>query len=1371
MNLGEDRDRIELVQRQAEKWAHELIDLGPRNTLLRYRDTKTTTLDLSRAEQAALSRLLSGGRTRLSALLPHEETRAEACQRARSLRRRMVELEEEQGVEAGRLAYGLFRLPAPPTRGTTPLPDLRAPLILWPIALEARTAAENDYTLELVGEPEVNPVLVYSLDQHYGVDLDTERTVDELNALLAEAEHPEKAVSQIYETLAQLVAGNGRVAEFEKRVVVGIFSFEKFPMIKDLKQSTGLLASHDVIAAAAGYVPARELLRESAANYRPTKPDDIPPKDEFLVLDADSSQQQAIAAVLDGQHVVIQGPPGTGKSQTIANIIAAAAAQGKRVLFVAEKRAAIEAVTERLEQVDLGHLVFDLHQRKFNKKQVAQQVAESLERADRELPPQTGNLHDRLENLRRQVIQHDEELHDPRKPWGLSPFQVYKELLALPESSRTDIRFRRPVLQELAGKAFQEAEDALVRFVNTGGLRFRRGESVWSGSPIRDMQQVDEVLTKLDELAGRTWRTAQQEMRGLVSSAGLCQPTDLAGWQDVLSLLREVEDTLTRYKPEVFGPDLDDLRLATGDRRWRARQDRTLGWWHRFRLRRKARSLRTVGRCDRRTLHEELSAAVQQRNRWRELAVAEGGAPTQVVGLAEVVQHVAKVRDQLAAVAAGAQLQEPERWPEDKVTAKLNELQSQRDELFQVPTLNQLTDRLEAWGLGPLLDELARRDADATQARMLLHFAWYSSLLDEFRLRSPYLAQFRGQHQDHVVAEFQQRDIEHLRLNAARVRRRVAERLQQVRDAHPEQNEVVQGEAKRKRGHMPLRKFVSKASDVLLAARPCWAMSPIVVSRLLPAERLFDLVIFDEASQVEPYDAMTSIMRGSQLVVAGDSKQLPPSPFFHKALAGTGQDEEEDGEPVSTAQVGDFESILTCLAAFVPTTFMLTWHYRSQDERLIAVANREVYGGRLETFPGCQVSSPLTLHLVDGRVGPGERGVAREEVQRIVELILDHVRNHPDDTLGVITLGSSSVAPIETAIRRASQQHPELEEFLARMQGPGRRLFVKNLERVQGDERDAIILSLGGAKGANGRFDMRVLGPLNQEGGERRLNVAITRARRRMDVVSCFSAEDMRPDHARKGPDLLRQFLEFARNGCDLERVGRPTGTELNGFESSVYDALCRAGIPVTPQWGVAGYRIDFALAHPDKPGRMVLAVEADGDTYHRAESARDRDRLRQEHLERLGWRFHRLWASEWFHDPEGQTQLVWQRWQEAVEEVNREAELRANADTQAAVEKEGNGRNERLAEESVAQQIAVDRGPRPAFLSQPRRAKIDDYTDDELIELFLWLLRDQLALVREDRINQAIEVLGFQRRTSKMKERLGRVLARAQELKAEGGR
>jgi very-short-patch-repair endonuclease len=407
---------------------------------------------------------------------------------------------------------------------------------------------------------------------------------------------------------------------------------------------------------------------------------------------------------------------------------------------------------------------------------------------------------------------------------------------------------------------------------------------------------------------------------------------------------------------------------------------------------------------------------------------------------------------------------------------------------------------------------------------------------------------------------------------------------------------------------------------------------------------------------VVPADAIGSMIRAHQVVVAGDDRQLPPTSFFHQIDPGDPGDDDDPDEGLVSLRAG-FESVLDALRPLLPTC-PLTWHYRSRDERLVAFSNERIYGGALTTFPGVARDDVLR-HVV---VGEGGDETA-DEVTEVVRLILEHARTRPAESLGVIALGVKHAERIDTALRDAltaataapassagllaSAVARELESFFA--EDVPEPFFVKNLERVQGDERDAIIISVGYGKHPDGRMRYQ-WGPLLRDGGERRLNVAATRARRRLTVVSSFSSHDVDPSRlSAPGARLLAEYLEYARaGGVPVAAAGysgeggQPQGS-VGGhgadvaFQADVAARLSELGITVVPQYGVGGYRVDFAASHPDDASRMILAIEADGAGYRDSGSVRDRDRLRKEHLERLGWRVHRLWSTAWFTDPEGE--------------------------------------------------------------------------------------------------------------------------------------
>ena len=477
------------------------------------------------------------------------------------------------------------------------------------------------------------------------------------------------------------------------------------------------------------------------------------------------------------------------------------------------------------------------------------------------------------------------------------------------------------------------------------------------------------------------------------------------------------------------------------------------------------------------------------------------------------------------------------------------------------------------------------------------------------------------------------------------MRAAVADRVAEVVREHPEQETYLRAEGARARRLAPLRDLVTRCPDLVTAVRPCWVMSPLVVASVLPPGQWFDVVVFDEASQVPPAEAVSAISRARQVVVAGDSRQLPPTSFFTTVT---------DGDPAAVgadeAITEGVESILDVLAAALPSR-RLSWHYRSLDERLIAFANAEVYEGSLVTFPGTGIDPVVRLVPVEGQgiIGEGEAALETTptEVDRVVELVLEHARTRPDRSLGVIALGIIHATRVEEALRRALAEADDdvLAFFDEDRPEP---FFVKNLERVQGDERDDIVLTVGYGKTPHGRVLHR-FGPLNLEGGERRLNVAITRARRSMTVVSAIAADDLDPARLRaRGAVMLRDFLSYAAGGplpgwlpgrAAVVGVGcRSRGARCAGTRSVVLADLARRlrghGLVVHEDVGSSADPVDLAVEDPMHAGRMVLAVESDGPQYAAMRTTRDRDRLRAEQLERLGWRHLRVWSTDVFRDP-----------------------------------------------------------------------------------------------------------------------------------------
>lgn len=439
---------------------------------------------------------------------------------------------------------------------------------------------------------------------------------------------------------------------------------------------------------------------------------------------------------------------------------------------------------------------------------------------------------------------------------------------------------------------------------------------------------------------------------------------------------------------------------------------------------------------------------------------------------------------------------------------------------------------------------------------------------------------------------------------------------------------LIRQESEKKKRHIPVRELISKSIDVVRVIKPCFMMSPVTVSQFIKPGVRFDAVIFDEASQILPADAVNSVYRAGQLIVAGDQRQLPPTTFF----AGV-EDEETLGDDEGSSRAADFDSLLDLCVASRFKPLPLLWHYRSRHEALISFSNRAFYRDELITFPGPYEEHPdfgVKFIKVDGTYRRGNADNPREALE-VARRVIHHYSTRPQETLGVVTLSVKQADAIENALEKLREQHPQIAHHL--LPDRNRGFFVKSIESVQGDERDVVILSVGYGRDADGKLTMN-FGPMSRAGGERRLNVAITRAKTRIEVVSSIHGSEIQSG-ANESLRHFKRYLEFAELGLGKAFADGSVdfGEPDSPFEESVLGTLRSWGYDAVSQIGVSGYRIDIGIRHPDYPGAYVLGIECDGAAYHSAKVARDRDRLRETVLRGLGWELHRIWGTAWYRD------------------------------------------------------------------------------------------------------------------------------------------
>lgn len=526
------------------------------------------------------------------------------------------------------------------------------------------------------------------------------------------------------------------------------------------------------------------------------------------------------------------------------------------------------------------------------------------------------------------------------------------------------------------------------------------------------------------------------------------------------------------------------------------------------------------------------------------------------------------------------------------------------------------------------------------------------SLLRDVFHKEDELRNFMTDLHENKIEKFTNLDIDLLKTNRSRINQKILANkpVAYASSANSEMGILIR-EFNRKRRHMPIRKLLTSAGGLIQTIKPCFMMSPLSIAQFIEPDAvsnlIFDVVIFDEASQVKPEDALGAFLRGKQIIVMGDTKQLPPTSFFDIMVESSEETVDYDMDALK-----DIESVLHLCKLSFPTK-TLRWHYRSRHESLIAVSNQEFYDNYLFIYPSPHYDSDaLGLQFVNvenGIYDKGNSSINLEEAKAVVKAAFEHYEKYGyNKSLGIATFNTRQQQAIFEILELELKRNPKMEEYFSSTNKE--HFFVKNLETIQGDERDVIMISVGFGFDADHKLNQN-FGPLNKEGGERRLNVLVTRAKEKCVVFANFKYSDLRvKTESPKGLKSLKVFMEYAetRKLVQIEKKGEDFDSP---FEESVYKMLKSFGYEVEKQVGCAGYRIDLAIVDPDSPGKYILGIECDGATYHSSPVARDRDRLRQQILEGLGWEIYRIWSTDWYKNrPDSLRRLL-----QAIKESKKE--------------------------------------------------------------------------------------------------------------------
>lgn len=1206
---------------------------------------------------------------------------------------------EENGANTLYLALGLLKWYE---TNTSERPRY-APILLLPIEIVRKSAARGYVIRSREEEVMMNVTLLEMLRQDFGIN------IGGLDVLPKDDSGVD--VKLVLNTIRKGIMNQKRW-DVEDQAILGIFSFSKFIMWNDIHNNADKLCRNPIVKSLiTGMI---EWKADENKEFNLDK--DFKPAEVALPISADSYQMEAVCNASTGKSFILHGPPGTGKSQTITNIIADALYNGKKVLFVAEKMAALSVVQKRLADIGIAPFCLELHSNKSKKTTVLEQLKATTEIIRRSSPENFEAESERLHMLRKELSSYVEQLHKKLSS-GISLYDALYNYSIVAENTST-FEFQDNIVAELSGQELEQWRDIVEQMQVAADLFNSIVEH-----PLREIETSNYLQTLKTELRDlltqqlillTKFKSSAQSIIQLLGGnqnnltyamhndlSKLCRllmtnrdiPSPLLKTRNLYDIIKHVRETIPhgierdKIKNEYskhYSNTFFDIGAQKLHFEWNASQSK---WFLpklliQNKIAKTLRGFSLSGQIDKTKIPQTLLDIIQYQTEkqfienkkayyadltgmlsenWLKLEQICSSALTiseiltrlasdVSVGLQLrilLADNLSQGSDSFLALHEGKLLTYVDSFDElsdiNLMLAKKGEINIKTSENWidiNIDTSKRLLANLELlrdWCNWNQIKQQAKEvgleafvnyidNNDVKQVINAFDKALYKSIINYTIDSSPILANFNGKIFEDKIRKFKELTSRFEKLTRDELFAKLAANIPSFIKEASQSSEVgiLQRNIRNNGRGVSIRKLFDTIPTLLTRINPCMLMSPMSVAQYIDADNFkFDLVIFDEASQMPTCEAVGAIARGNSLIVVGDPKQMPPTNFF------SSNNIDEDN-----LDKEDLESILDdCLALSMPSNHLL-WHYRSKHESLIAFSNSQYYENKLLTFPSPDdIKSKVTFQPVAGFYDKGKSRQNYAEADAVVREILARLsdRKLSKYSIGVVTFSSVQQTLIEDLLTDAFAKNPHLESIAINSPEP---IFIKNLENVQGDERDVILFSVGYGPDKEGKVSLN-FGPLNRDGGWRRLNVAVSRARYEMKVFSTLRAEQI--DLARtssEGVAGLKAFLEFAEKGKKTISIN-PYSNHIKGksLVDVIADQIRKYGYDVHTNIGCSGYRVDIGIVSNENKSEYVLGILCDGNSYKAAKTVRDREIIQQDVLKLLGWNIHRVWAIDWIEN------------------------------------------------------------------------------------------------------------------------------------------
>lgn len=1051
-----------------------------------------------------------------------------------------------------------------------------APILLLPVDIIRKSG--NKYVIRKRDEDIIlNITLVELLKQNFKINLD----------ILKELPKDESGVDvkKIFTYFRRAILEQKKWNVLEESML-GLFSFNKFVMWNDIHTNAELLAENTVVASLLENRDKQEIDEENVDARVIDKTNS--PKDFSIPLDVDSSQMEAIVESGRGRTFILHGPPGTGKSQTITNMIANALYQGRRVLFVAEKMAALSVVQSRLEKIGLAPFCLELHSNKATKKHFLEQMDKVLNVTKIKEPAEYASKAEELFAERQSLINYMNALHQ-KGDNGLSLYECISEYLSIPQDEIQDELPPKDLLTaDFITKCKDQTEhlDTILSIVSTP-----------KSHPLFGLEPIDNRLDTTESIK----HILQQ-------------------YRQTLSTYTQV---LSSYRNDMLQTDVRRAR-----REW---EDIQAKWFlpRYFAKKKFLKAFQMYGHVDASNVEEVFALISDYHRRQEAYQSYTSNSPhndasdtaypldlfLQLNGLTDQLAVKTNRKNSSEEIAASLS-----RWLDGYQQMKDWYLWTDKKHELCQANLQSVVTQLEKGG--------KPQEVIPAFLKGIYHYLISVAIDSDEQLRK-----FNGQLFRQRIEQYKRDTLRFQELSKEELYSKLASRVPSSSAASTDGSEISILKRNINNGGRgnSIRSIIDNIPTLLPRLCPCMLMSPISVAQYIDLKsEKFDLVIFDEASQMPTCEAVGAIARGKALIVVGDSKQMPPTSFF----SSTQVDEEE-------ADIDDMESILDDCKTLSLREYYLRWHYRSKHESLIAFSNSQYYDNRLFTFPSVDDQmAKVKLIPVEGVYDKGRTRSNPEESKAIVKEVIRRLSDPELSkySIGVVSFSRVQGDRIEDDLTEELDRHPELKDIAYNGPEP---IFVKNLENVQGDERDVILFSVGYGADKNGKVSMN-FGPLNNAGGERRLNVAVSRARYEMIVYSTLKSSqiDLKRSQA-KGVEGLKGFLEFAETGHLPMVESALHEADKSMMVRQICEMLSAQGYIAKPSVGRSNFKIDIAVSTAEHPEKYILGILCDGKTYYETKTTRDREIVQPTVMKMLGWRVMRVYSIDWYENRERSLQQI----------------------------------------------------------------------------------------------------------------------------------